>query len=207
MKTSFVYFLGKSFCRVICRLFYRHETIFECDPSSIPGAAIIASNHVSYLDPPLLAISWPGSLHFFAGEHLFKKKFFAAFLQSAHTHPIHKGKELGVMRTALFLLQKKTKVVIFPEGTRSKDGKLQTLRDGVAFLALQAHCPIIPCWVTGAYEAWPRGSTFPRFFGMRTKAVFGNPIYPVDEDGNLRSKQSLTQMLSSELLRLSKVFC
>jgi 1-acyl-sn-glycerol-3-phosphate acyltransferase len=190
--------------RVVYGLLYRHTVTFEFDPKTISGAAIIAPNHVSYLDPQLVSGSWRGSLHFFAGEHLFKSKFFGWLLRGLQTSPIAKGKELGVLRSALHLLKQGKKVVLFPEGTRSPDGTIRGLRDGVAFLALQARCPIIPCYVHGSYDAWPRSRKYPVFFGARTRCIFGSPISPFNQRQELRTKEELSDVLYQELERLSK---
>lgn len=189
--------------RLVYGLIYRNSVTFEFDPKSIPGAAILAPNHVSYLDPQLISGSWPGSLQFFAGEHLFKGRLFSWLLKNLQTHPIPKGKELAVLRSALQLLKKGEKVVLFPEGTRSLEGTLKALRDGVSFLALTAKCPIIPCYIHGSYDAWPRSRKFPVLFGVRTRVLFGAPIFPVNEKNEPRTKQEMTDLLHQDLIRLS----
>lgn len=201
---TLLYPIASRVFRFVYGLVYRNSVSFEFDPDEIPGAAIIAPNHVSYLDPQLVCGAWPGRLHFFASDHLFKNRLFAWLLRGLQTHPIPKGKELATLRSALQLLREDKKVVLFPEGTRSPDGVLRQLRDGVAFLALQARCPIIPCYVHGAYDAWPRTRKCPVLFGIRTRCVFGSPISPFNEKQELRSKKELTDMLYQELQRLSK---
>ena len=96
-----------------------------------------------------------------------------------------------------------TKVVVFPEGTRSDDGGLKPLRSGVAFLALQSRCPIIPCYVGGSYEAWPRSRKWPRLRGVRTYCRFGRPISPLDANGNPVAKETLNELLYEAIARLA----
>ncbi len=201
---TFFYPFAAATFRLVYSVIYRHTVTFEFDPKTLPGAAIVAPNHVSYLDPQLISGSWPGSLQFFAGEHLFKGKLFGWLLRNLQTHPIPKGKELAVLRAALQFLKRGQKVVLFPEGTRSGDGTLKELRDGVSFLALQAQCPIIPCYVHGAYAAWPRTKKFPSIFGVRTRVIFGSPIFPVNEQKEPRTKQEMTKLLQQALVRMSR---
>jgi 1-acyl-sn-glycerol-3-phosphate acyltransferase len=200
---TLLYAIASCLFRFFYGLVYRNTITFECDVKTIRGAAIIAPNHVSYLDPQLILGAWPGSLNFFASDYLFKNPLFGWVLRNLQAHPILRGKELATLRSALQLLKEGKKVVLFPEGTRSLDGTLKELRDGVAFLALQAKCPIIPCYVHGAYQAWPRSRKFPRLFGVRTRCIFGSPISPFNEKMELRSKRELTEALYKELKRLS----
>ena len=201
----FFYRAARSLFWVTYKVVYHHKVKWEFDPSTVPGAAIIAPNHVSYLDPPLVCASWPGDLHFFAGYHLFERPIMGWLLRHLCCHPVKAGKELATIRAALHLLRQEKKVVVFPEGTRSDDGVLRPLRNGVAFLAEQSQCPIIPCFVSGTYEAWSRTSRWPRLTGVRTMCCFGRPIWPTDESGAPRSKKKLNELLQESLVRLSEL--
>lgn len=199
----------KLFYRVAAHLFavtytvlYRHKVGWEMNPKELQGGAIIAPNHVSYLDPQLVSASWPGDLSFFAGSRLFQRPFLGFLLRMLCCYPVEKGKEISTIRTAIKLLKEGKKVVVFPEGTRSDDGELQPLRNGVAFLALQSRCPIIPCYISGSYEAWPRSRTWPRLGGVRTLCRFGRPIWPMDDDGNPVAKETLNKHLYEAIARL-----
>ena len=189
--------------RLCYGLLYNHKEAWEFDIKDLPGAAIVAPNHVSYLDPQLVAASWPEDLHFFAGKRLFKKKVMRWILHNLYCHPVEKGKELATIRTAIELLKQGNKVVVFPEGTRSEDGTLQPLRSGVAFLAYQSQCPIIPCYVAGSYEAWPKARKRPRLWGVQTSCRFGRPIWPKDDQGNTLSKEALNEALQQALSHLA----
>ena len=188
---------------IVYGITYRHKVEWEFNPKEILGAAIIAPNHVSYLDPQLVSGSWSGDLHFFAGSRLFENPFMGWLLRRLCCHPVTKGRELATIRIALDLLKKGERVVVFPEGTRSEDGSLKSLRSGVAFLAFQSQSPIIPCYVGGSYEAWPRTEKWPRLRGVRTICRFGRPISPKDENGDKRSKEVLNELLEQALSRLS----
>ena len=186
------------------KVFYHNKVEWETDPREIKGGAIIAPNHVSYLDPQLISGSWPGSITFFAGSHLFQKPILGILLRMLCCHPVEKGNELATIRTAIKLLKQGKKIVLFPEGTRSNDGVLKPLRSGVAFLALQSRCPVIPCYISGTYQAWPRSKKWPRFFGVKTICHFGRPIWPCDASGNLVSKEALNEQLYEAISRLAE---
>jgi 1-acyl-sn-glycerol-3-phosphate acyltransferase len=181
-------------------LFYRYKVEWEFDPATV-GTCIIAPNHASYLDPPLISASWPAPLYFFAGSHLFKKRLLRALLSRLHTQPVVKGKELATVRSAAQLLKSGKSIVLFPEGTRSYDGQLQELRTGVALLSTLSGCPIIPCFIQGTQKAWPKEQHYPTLFGNTTTCRFGKPIYPK----SFTSKEELTQALQMELERLAKL--
>ena len=191
--------------RLFVNIFYRNKVCWEFDPKALSGAAIIAPIHASYLDPPVVAGSWHGELHFFAGGHLFKNRVLRWILPRVNTHPVVKGQELIALRSALELLEQGKRVVLFPEGTRSPDGQIQQLQRGVAFLAIQARAPIIPCFLTGTYDAWPRNRSWPHLFGRRTSCIFGRPIYPFEKNGKPIGKAQLTETIQAELARLSRL--
>ena len=79
------------------------------------------------------------------------------------------------MKTILSLLEQGKKVVLFPEGARSKNGKLQNLKAGISMLVSRSKTAIIPVYIDGAYQAWNRHQKFPRLFG-KVSCVFGSPI-------------------------------
>jgi len=190
--------------RVFFHLFYRHRTEWEFDPKKLLGAAIIAPNHVSYLDPPLICAAWPKPLHFFARKTLFQKGWLAWLLPRLNTHPIEQGNEIATMRLALSLLNGGKKVVVFPEGTRSESGQIGPMRSGVAFLSFRSGVPVIPCYIEGTYEAWPRTEKKLRVKGRKTFCRFGQPIFPIRPDGTKLSKQEITALIQTELERLER---
>ena len=190
------------FCfRVFFKLFYRVKVEYTCPLKDIPRGVIIAPNHASYLDPPIVAASWRRSLRFFAGSHLFKKPFLGFLLPRLQCYPVVRGKERTTIRQAIELLKGGHDIVVFPEGTRSKDGKLQTLKTGVSYISLMTGCPIIPCYIQGTYEAWPRGTKFPKLF-RRSLIIcrFGKPVIT---DSKAQNKEQVTAALEKNLCELA----
>lgn len=158
------------------RLFYRHQTKgIEHIPK---GAAILASNHVSFLDPPLIGLSSPFPVHFFARASLFNGAILRFFISRLNTHPLQYGDhELAAIKLACQLLEEGKKIILFPEGERSFNGVLKPLKPGAARIALRTKAPIVPVYLEGIFKIWPRTRKLPRLFG-RTVCHFGPPIYP-----------------------------
>jgi len=168
-------------------LFYGHRTAGE--ELLPPGAAIIAPNHASFLDPLLIAASCPEPAYFLARKSLFSHRILGWALPRLHAFPVNAADNLTSFKIILQLLKEGKKVVIFPEGNRTTTGTLGTLMPGVAMLAMRAHCPIIPTRIEGSYKAWPRNRRFPRLFG-HTSIAFLSPIYPPDPPYDKKEAQN-----------------
>ena len=174
-STSFFYKCIILICGTFFRLFYRHK-IYGLE-NYIQGGALVAANHVSFYDPPLVAVSCPEEMHFLARKTLFEHKFFGALIRKLNSHPVTGGaSDVSVMRTILKLLKEGKKVLLFPEGTRT-EGKLGEIREGLGLLAQKSDCPIIPAYIFGAEKIWPPSRKFPKLSG-KTAVVFGKPIKP-----------------------------
>lgn len=140
------------------------------------GAAIIAANHVSFFDPPIISVSCPEEVHFLARESLFRIPLLGRLIRVLNSHPVARdSSDASTFRQLIQFLGQGDKVILFPEGKRSEDGELQPLEKGLSFLVYKARCRIQPVYVAGAKEAWPRGRKFPRLFG-KISCVFGSPI-------------------------------
>lgn len=158
----------------LVRIFYRHrvyglEHFFQ-------GSGLIAANHTSYLDPPLVAVSWPEEIHFLAKESLFKPFLFGSLIRRLNAHPVRgDGGDAGVIKASIQIVKEGKKLLIFPEGGRSPDGELQTIKPGLILLMSKTEAPLLPVYVHGAFDIWGRGRKLPRFRG-KTICVFGSPI-------------------------------
>jgi len=190
--------------RTAYRLFYHWET-YGLNDRSYPGAAIIAPNHASFLDPPLIAATfWPEETHFLARASLFNSWYMKWILEHLHSHPVTGSvHDIKTMRLVCELLKENKKVVIFPEGIRSEDGQLQSVKSGMSMLALRMNCPIIPVYIYGTYEAWPRHSKWPKG-GSKIACVFGKPIYSESYAG-LNKKQAQEELTKQVQLSIEKL--
>ena len=175
---SLFYKMTSSSLKAFFRLLYDHEVIFQdAAPLSSSQGAIIASNHLSFLDPPLIAASYPEEIAFFARSTLFTNHFFKFLISKLNAHPVGRGTDLNSIKLACKLIEEGKKVLIFPEGTRSHDGKLCPFKRGIALLALRTKAPIIPTYIHGTFDIWPKNQKLPSLFGKKTACVFGKPIF------------------------------
>jgi 1-acyl-sn-glycerol-3-phosphate acyltransferase len=177
--------------RGLCRLFYRHK-IYRSE-QRCPGAAILAPNHCSYIDPPIVAASYPEEVHFLAKSSLFTFPL-GWFIRKLNAHPVdtENPTDKSSLKTICRLLEEGNKVMIFPEGQRSADGKLGKLKLGTSMLALRCRCSVIPIYVDGTFQIWPRSRRFPKLFG-RTACIFGSPI-STDRFAHLNKKEAQEAM-------------
>jgi 1-acyl-sn-glycerol-3-phosphate acyltransferase len=145
-------------------------------PNIPSGRAILAPNHTSFFDPPLIGAACPEEVHYLARASLFQPALFGWFLKSLNAHPVQgSAQDIQAFKAICQLLSKDNKIVIFPEGARSEDGQLHSIKPGIAVLALRMHCPIVPIYIAGAFETWPRKRRWPKL-GVPITCVFGKPI-------------------------------
>ncbi|MCH9811384.1 (d)CMP kinase [bacterium] len=175
-KCSFVYILTKWIFGVYFKLFYRYKVVgLEHYKNNTP--AIIAANHISLLDPPMLGCACPEVIHCLAKKALFKNRFVKWWLFKVNTYPVTgSSSDKEIMKKVLSLLLKGEKVLIFPEGTRGASMKVGELRKGLALFADRGNAKVIPTAVVGPEKALPKHKKLPKLFTKLTVA-FGEPIY------------------------------
>lgn len=200
MKTG--YWCVTSIIGAFFKLFHSHR-VYGLE--NIPkGPAIIAPNHVSFYDPPLISCSFPEELHYLAKEELFDYTFLRWLISNLNAHPVSGSeKDLKTMKLICQLLEKGEKVVIFPEGSRSHDDELLDLKLGVSMLAFRNHVPIIPVYLKGSFEIWPIQNKWPKFSG-KTTCTIGKPIAPEQFAGlgKREAQLAMTEALRSALIDL-----
>jgi 1-acyl-sn-glycerol-3-phosphate acyltransferase len=147
----------------------------------LAGAALLVSNHQSYLDPVLVGAGLRRRLNYLARESLFRLVPFRWLIQSLDAIPIQRdGMGLSGLKETLRRLRRGEAVLLFPEGTRSRDGSLSPLRSGFYAVVRRARVPVIPVRIEGAYRAWPRSALLPRPHPIRV--TYGMPLTPVELD-------------------------
>ncbi|HUS39531.1 MAG TPA: lysophospholipid acyltransferase family protein [Pirellulales bacterium] len=127
------------------------------------GSALVLSNHESHLDPVVVCCSFQRRLNFLARSSLFQFPPLRWFLLSVDSIPIEReGMGMSGLKETLRRLKRQEMVLIFPEGTRSRDGSIGKLKLGFCMLARRASVPLVPVGIAGSYDAWPRSRKFPR---------------------------------------------
>lgn len=148
------------------------------------GPLIIASNHVSNLDPPLIGIAVPRYVRHMAKRELFKVGWLFAYMRSIGTILVDRGHGKQALLNAVDVLKGGDCVVIFPEGTRSPDGRLHKGHSGMILMALRAQSPIVPTVIFGSEKALAKGSK--RLRSVPVTVRFGEP-YSVVYSGDSES--------------------
>lgn len=168
-------------CRALVKLWLKLAYRLKADGTeqATRSGMIVAPNHLSHLDPMVVGSCYKPHLHYFARDTLFVG-LWGKILRAVNVHPIVRGEaDFGAMKEILALLKGGKPVVLFPEGKRSEDGRLQEgeVKPGMAMLAMRANCPILPVYVTGTFEVWPRWAKGPRMRG-KVSCTFGSPLHP-----------------------------
>ena len=147
------------------------------------GPVIVASNHTSYLDPLLLGCTYKKRpLSFMARKSLFSNKYFSWFIRSVFAFPVNRVEEGGSSKEALKAFCKKLAenrgVVIFPEGTRSDNGKIKEIQAGVGMLSVRGQSPVQPVYIMGSFFCWPRSKGIDLLRPYPLRVYIGDAIYP-----------------------------
>ena len=121
------------------------------------GGFILASNHQSYLDPVFCGLALKRRLHFVARDSLFHNRFFASLIYSLNAIPVKRDRaDVSTMRTVIARLKEGHGVCLFPEATRTSDGRIQPFKPGFGLLCRRANAVVVPVLLDGAFECWPR---------------------------------------------------
>lgn len=129
---------------------------FGLEHAVLEGPLILASNHQSHLDPPLLGCAYPRRLGYVARAGLFKFKPLAILIESLGAFPLKRDSAVAGFKESLRRLKMGEALMAFPEGTRTPDGEIKEFKGGVARLAKRSGATIHPAAIEGAYRCWPR---------------------------------------------------
>ncbi|HVN67842.1 MAG TPA: lysophospholipid acyltransferase family protein [Candidatus Sulfotelmatobacter sp.] len=149
-----------------------------------PGQPLVlAVNHQSMADVPILLSTVPLYFHFAIKKELFGIPFFGWYLRQAGYFPIDRELVLGgfkIVKTMNKLMEGGDSILIFPEGTRSRDGKLGTFRRGSLLAALKSGVPVLPIALSGSINVTPRGTKL--INRAKVRLTFGRPVNFKDDD-------------------------
>lgn len=160
------------------------------------GGAIIAANHASYLDPPIVASAYDSKVAFLARSTLFKG-IGSWLYPSLNAFPIDREHaDIKSMKTILRKLKGGERVLMFPEGTRSEDGKLQSAKAGIGMLVVKSGVPVQPVHIYGAYDSWPKGG---KYRPHRIQVVIGDPVQFSAADFKEKSREAY-QRIADQLM-------
>jgi len=178
ISMTLLYGLCHYWIRVAFDMFFRGEIRgLENLPAS--GSFLIAANHASHLDPPLIGSQVPRQMCFFARKTLWTGRMASWWLDTVGTIPVDRdgGQDVGALKRVLRALADGKVMILFPEGTRSPDGRLQKPKPGVGFIVCKSQVPVVPVRIFGSHEAFGKGAKVPRL-GSPVRVVFGKPMLP-----------------------------
>lgn len=193
------------FSRWLIRLLLRLKYGFKVEGGdSVPatGGIIVAANHCSYLDPPVLACALKRRVRFMARDTLFSNAFARWYFPRVGVIPLDRTRgDLAALRKAISLLKEGHAIALYPEGTRSPDGKLQEAKGGIGFLIAKGGVPVVPMHISGTYEALPKGQG--KLAKSRISVRIGEPISPDEMSAAMTAKNDYDSVARLVMQRIA----
>jgi 1-acyl-sn-glycerol-3-phosphate acyltransferase len=196
------YWFIKTLLYLILVLLYRFRNR-KLYPIPSKGAMLVASNHASSWDPPILAATLPRELNFFAKKELFKFKPFGWLISKYNAFPVDRAQLApSTMRTMMAKINEGNAVVMFPEGTRTKTGDFLPPKYGIGYVALKATVPVI---ILPVYIHNSKKFKLYKFWFNNLKAITGKPILPEEYSNLSQTKdnyQRVADMVMEQIIEL-----
>ncbi len=168
------------------------------------GGAVIASNHVSYLDPPAIGSALLRRTYSFAKKELFEIPIFGWIIRKCYAFPVDREiSDIAAFRHAIRLLQAGELLLVFPEGGRSADGELEQGKVGAALIASRAGVPIIPCALHGTDRVLPRGAWY--LHRGTVQVSFGEPITFDKFESRRLHKEQLQEVTDQAMASIARM--
>ncbi len=170
------YWLARLGCRMFCIVLFRLR-VYGRENVPSTGAVILASNHQSYLDPVFCGVGLKRHLAYVARESLFRYRLFALLIRSLDAVPIGRDKaDIAAMKAIIARLRDGAAVCLYPEGTRTRDGRIIAVKPGFGLLCRRAKAVVVPVLIDGGFDVWPRYNRL--FRPGRVMVRFGQPLSP-----------------------------
>ena len=187
----------KFLCQIWYGIFLRTKVI---GAENIPqtGAFILAANHMANWDPPFLGTFINREVNYMGKEELFKNPVMAAICRGLHVFPVKRGAaDKAAIKTAVKILKNGDCLGIFPEGTRSKTGRIGKAEPGVSLIAAMTKVPIIPAAIVNTNKIFSAEVKFPRL-----AVIYGKPM---KFDGNAKDKDKLAEFAQLVMAEVAKL--
>jgi 1-acyl-sn-glycerol-3-phosphate acyltransferase len=192
------YWVAQFICQVFTLLFFRYR-VYGRKHVPAEGPFIVAGNHQSFLDPVFAGIGAPRRMLFMARDSLFRSRVFGFLIRSTNAIPVSRDKaDITAIKLVLARLKEGEGVCLYPEGTRSADGRITAFKPGFGLLCRRSKAPVVPVLVDGAFECWPRQRKL--FSPGPVVVCFGKPL-PPEQIGTM-SNQQLADWLTGTLRQM-----
>lgn len=210
---SAVYSITSALCRGIYASYF-HWTVYHRERVPLTGPVILAANHASYLDPPLVGCPLPREINYLARDTLFTLPVLGSYLRALNAVPVDREGGGGTgLKAILDRLQAGNAILLFPEGTRTSNGRLLSAKSGIGLTVIKSQAPVVPVRIFGTYEAYGRRHKWPRPHPVGVK--YGHPILfeSLRAEAKICSKPRLKQiyqevadLLMQEIARIEPCF-
>ncbi|MEY4386566.1 MAG: 1-acyl-sn-glycerol-3-phosphate acyltransferase [Verrucomicrobiota bacterium] len=168
------YFVGWTLFRLMYATYFRWR-VFHPERVPLEGPVILASNHLSFLDPPLVGSGVNRGINYMARKTLFRYPGIGALLRSWNAVPVDRdGGSAAGLKEILDRLKRGGAIIMFPEGTRSLTGELLPARSGIGLAIIKSTAPVVPVRVFGTFEAYGKNVKIPR--PHRVQVKYGEPM-------------------------------
>lgn len=203
------YWIGFSLAWLLFRLFFRLRVVGRGNirASWERGGVLIACNHTSYFDPPVVGVAYGKKTTFLARKSLFKKGLPGWIYPRLNAIPVDQDRpDFTSLKRIIKELREGNPVLIFPEGQRTLNGELLDAEAGVGLVIAKARVPVLPMRIFGAHEAYPPGAKIPRFF-TRITLCCGEMFEFSDEDLDIKGReayQAIADRVMKEIAGIKK---
>ena len=203
---TFIYYFWYTFSKIVMRGFFNFRVLHR-ERLLEQGPVILAANHQSYFDPPLVGICSRRDVYYLARKTLSKIPFLGKLLPHINVILVDRdGSDMSALKTIIRLVRAGNGVVLFPEGTRSPDGNLQPGKAGIGLIIAKTRAPVQPMRIFGSFEAFPKntGKGSGKITMTPITVVVGEPLRFTDEDLDARNyggdERLLYQHLSDRVM-------
>ncbi len=191
------YTFGYNLSKIVARTWFRFRVVHR-ERIIETGGALLAMNHQSFLDPPLAGICCRRQIHFLARKTLLDWPVLGPILPKLNVVPVNQERaDMSALKTVIKLVKGGHCTIIFPEGGRTEDGKLQPAQPGIGLIIAKTLVPVVPMRIFGAYEAYPMGAKFPK--PAKITIVVGEPLIFTEADLTGEGRE-LYQRLSERVM-------
>lgn len=186
-------------------LMHRTE-VYGANHVPCTGSFILACNHASFYDPPLCGANLPRELHYFARKTLFKGPL-GKIITDLNSIPIDRDgdSDIAAFKRVFNTLKTDGGLLLFPEGTRTRDGQLQSAKKGVGLIACRAQVPVVPVRIFGSYEVWGRHKKIPDFRSP-IKLVVGRPLSVADFDPGKKDAERYQTAANTIMQHITRLY-